>query len=166
MKMSLTPEQIAESKGEIIEKVKEALLAFLTAKEDEHGKVFVALTLEEPTGQADRVGEAFKMNVVFGLYKVIFQEKPEKISLELYDIESFFKNVMLTLADNIAQRLQVRAMLSATGKNIFPEVERGIQASLKAGQIVMIFRKNEEVIFTLNEGETYLKTIDPDEILL
>ena len=166
MKMSLTPEQIAESKGEIIEKVKEALLAFLTAKEDEHGKVFVALTLEEPTGQADRVGEAFKMNVVFGLYKVIFQEKPEKISLELYDIESFFKNVMLSLADNIAQRLQVRAMLSATGKNIFPEVERGIQASLKAGQIVMIFRKNEEVIFTLNEGETYLKTIDPDEILL
>jgi len=166
MKMSLTPEQIAESKGEIIEKVKEALLAFLTAKEDEHGKVFVALTLEEPTGQADRVGEAFKMNVVFGLYKVIFQEKPEKISLELYDIESFFKNVMLSLADNIAQRLQVRAMISATGKNIFPEVERGIQASLKAGQIVMIFRKNEEVIFTLNEGETYLKTIDPDEILL
>ena len=165
MKMSLTPEQIAESKGEIIEKVKEALLAFLTAKEDEHGKVFVALTLEEPTGQADRVGEAFKMNVVFGLYKVIFQEKPEKISLELYDIESFFKNVMLSLADNIAQRLQVRAMISATGKNIFPEVERGIQASLKAGQIVMIFRKNEEVIFTLNEGETYLKTIDPDEIL-
>ena len=166
MKMSLTPEQIAESKGEIIQKVKEALSAFLAAKEAEHGKVFVALTLEEPPGQADRVGETFKMNVVFGLYKVIFQEKPEKISLELYDIESFFKNVMLTLADNIAQRLQVRAMISATGKNIFPEVERGIQASLKAGQIVMIFKKNEEVIFTLNEGETYLKTIDPDEIFL
>ena len=165
MKMSLTPEQIAESKGEIIEKVKEAILAFLTAKEDEHGKVFVALTLEEPTGQADRVGEAFKMNVVFGLYKVIFQEKPEKISLELYDIESFFKNVMLSLADNIAQRLQVRAMISATGKNVFPEVEKGIQANLKPGQIVMIFKKNEEVVFTLNEGETYLKTINPDEIL-
>ena len=166
MKMSLTPEQIAESKGEIIQKVKEALSTFLATKEDEHGKVFVALTLEEPAGQADRVGETFKMNVVFGLYKVIFREKPEKISLEYYDIESFFKNVMLTLADNIAQRLQVRAMISATGKNIFPEVERGIQASLKAGQIVMIFKKNEEVIFTLNEGETYLKTIDPDEIFL
>lgn len=168
MKMELTPEQLKTSKTEIIGKVKEALLAFLEKKEDEHGKVFVAITLEDPAGQADRA-QAFKMNVVYGLYRVIFnqgEEKPEKIALENYDTEDFFKNVLLSLADNIAQRLQVKAMISSVGKNIFPEVVKGISNSLKPEQTVMIFRKNGEVIFTLNEGEQYLKTINPDEIFL
>lgn len=162
--MDLTQQELITNKKEIIGKVKEALFSFLSAKEEEHGKVFVAITLDVPIRQVERVGEAFKMNVVFTLYKVVFKVKPEKIVLENYDIESFFKNVMLSLADNIAQRLQVRAMVSATGKSVFPEVEKGIQSGLKPGQTVMIFKKNEEVLFTLNEGETYLKTINPDEI--
>lgn len=167
--MNLTPEQLQTSKEEILKRVKEALVSFLSKKDKEHGKTFVALTLEPPPVQDDKIGETFKMNVVWGLYKVIFRgngAKPEKINLENYDTEDFFKKVLLSLADNIAQKLQVKTLISTVGKNIFPEVIKGISNSLKPGQVVMIFKKNEEVVLTLNEGEKYMKTIDPDDLFL
>lgn len=139
-------------KSEVKKHLAESLESYLLGLEKVHGRVIVVLTVEE--------------SPIWGVYKVVFEgEKPEKIHLENYPTGQFFKKVVLSQADNLAVKIQVKAIFSTIGKTVFPEVEKGIIQNLPPGQSVMIARVWEGLLITLNEGEQFIKKLSFDEIL-
>lgn len=145
-------EGINMNKAEVKKHLAESLESYLLALEKIHGRTIIVLTVEEETP-------------VWGVYKVVGTEKREKIHLENHPTFQFFKKVVLSQADNLAVKIQVKAIFSAIGKTVFPEIEKGIIQNLPKGQNVMIARVGEGLLITLNEGERFVKKLNLDEIL-
>ena len=146
-------EGIQMDKSEVKKHLAESLVSYLSGLEKEHGRVIIVLTVENETP-------------VWGVYKVFLEGiKREKRFINSYPTEEFFKKVVLSQADNLAVKIQVKAIFSTIGKTVFPEVEKGIIQKLPEGQNVMIARVGEGLLITLNEGERFIKKLSFDEIL-
>lgn len=145
-------EGLQMNKSEIRENVKDSLAKYLDTKAGQHGFCIVVLSCEDNIA-------------AWGLYKVqAIGEKREKIHIESSDTETFFKKVILSQADNLAVKLQVKAVISTIGKKVFPEIEKAIVANLEANQHVMIAKNTDGLLVTLNENGRYIKSLDIDEI--
>ena len=146
-------EGISMDKGEVKKHLAESLASYIEQAEEKHLKrVIVILTVEDKTP-------------VWGTYTVSGAEKREKNMVESNPTESFFKKVVLSQADNLAVKIQVKAVFSTIGKTVFPEVEKGIIENLPEGQNIMIARVGEGLLITLNEGERFVKKLSLDEII-
>lgn len=140
-------------KGEVKKHLAESLASYIEQAEEKHLKrVIIILTVEEKIP-------------VWGTYTVSGAEKREKNMVESNPTESFFKKVVLSQADNLAVKIQVKAVFSTIGKTVFPEVEKGIIENLPEGQNIMIARVGEGLLITLNEGERFVKKLSLDEII-
>jgi len=140
-------------KGEVKKHLAESLASYIEqAEEKQRKRVIVILTVE------DKIP-------VWGTYTVSGAEKREKNMVESNPTESFFKKVVLSQADNLAVKIQVKAVFSTIGKTVFPEVEKGIIENLPEGQNIMIARVGEGLLITLNEGERFVKKLSLDEII-
>lgn len=146
-------EGISMDKGEVKKHLAESLASYIEQAEEKHLKrVIIILTVEEKIP-------------VWGTYTVSGAEKREKNMVESNPTESFFKKVVLSQADNLAVKIQVKAVFSTIGKTVFPEVEKGIIENLPEGQNIMIARVGEGLLITLNEGERFVKKLSLDEII-
>jgi len=146
-------EGISMDKGEVKKHLAESLASYIEqAEEKQRKRVIVILTVEDKTP-------------VWGTYTVSGAEKREKNMVESNPTESFFKKVVLSQADNLAVKIQVKAVFSTIGKTVFPEVEKGIIENLPEGQNIMIARVGEGLLITLNEGERFVKKLSLDEII-
>jgi len=146
-------EGISMDKGEVKKHLAESLASYIEqAEEKQRKRVIVILTVE------DKIP-------VWGTYTVSGAEKREKNMVESNPTESFFKKVVLSQADNLAVKIQVKAVFSTIGKTVFPEVEKGIIENLPEGQNIMIARVGEGLLITLNEGERFVKKLSLDEII-
>lgn len=139
-------------KAEIKQQLSESLIEYLKKEEESKGvKIIVVLSV--------------KNGPVWGLYGVTMAEKREKNLIENYSTEGFFKKVILSQAENLAVKIQVKTVFSTIGKTVFPEVEKGITENLPLGHNIMIARVGEELLLTLNEGERFVKKLKIDEII-
>lgn len=146
-------EGISMDKGEVKKHLAESLASYIEqAEEEQRKRVIIILTVEDKTP-------------VWGTYTVSGAEKREKNMVESNPTESFFKKVVLSQADNLAVKIQVKAVFSTIGKTVFPEVEKGIIENLPEGQNIMIARVGEGLLITLNEGERFVKKLSLDEII-
>lgn len=146
-------EGISMDKGEVKKHLAESLASYIEQAEEKHLKrVIIILTVEEKIP-------------VWGTYTVSGAEKREKNMVESNPTESFFKKVVLSQADNLAVKIQVKAVFSTIGKTVFPEVEKGIIENLPEGQNIMIARVGEGLLITLNEGERFVRKLSLNEII-
>lgn len=139
-------------KGEILKNVESALLNFAKNKNEKNGLCVFLLTVE---------GE--EKIPVFGLFKI----GPNKnlIWIENYNFQDFFTQAILSLAENIAQKIQVKALINVFGKKFFPEIEKALSNNIEPAQTIMMWEEGENLRLTLNEKGQYRADIILKDIL-
>ena len=151
MSMEIQPENIQMGKDEIKARVKEAITAYLKKWNQAKGG-YVAVLMEVEEGKP-----------IFKTAK--FHEDGSQEVIEDNNTEGFFRDCILSLAENVAQKIQVKFLLKSIGKKIFPEIEAALLNSLEEGQSVLIGLLGANLSVSLWEKGRFQKQINIDELI-
>lgn len=127
--MQMDNQDVAMGKEEIKDRIKEALNSYIEKmNEKSKGRVVIKV-------------EATPQGLIFKTVNVMNKDEVIKIN----NLTSFFEACILSLAMNLAEKLQAKILLKSVGKKVFSEIEEAILKGLEGGKNAVIAEAKKEI---------------------